>query len=263
MLFGLKGKIESPMAACATGNIAASNGFKEIMSGAADLVVVGGSEACLHSLTLALFEVGHALSLEKNPAKASRPFDKDRSGFVMSEGAGILIFESLEHAKKRRARVYAEVVGYGNTADASHDTIPSEEGQRRALRLAMSKVENRNGRRIYVNAHGTGTRPGDPVEISAIRKELPYREIYVSSSKSEIGHTVGAAGAIESIVCIKALNEGILPPTINLNDPIEEAEGINLVPNDAQSANGVKIAVNASFGFGGINSILVFERFEE
>lgn len=263
MIFGLKGPVEAPAAACASGNVAATNGFNEIHLGNADVMVVGGSESCIHGVTLSLFESATALSLQTDPRKASRPFDKARSGFVMSEGAGIYVLESYEHAKKRGARIYAEFVGYGNTGDAYHDTVPSEEGQRRALRLAMKKIESPNHQRIYVNAHGTGTGSGDPVEISAIRKELPDREIDVSSSKSEIGHTMGAAGAIESIVCIKALNEGILPPTINLNDPIDEAEGINLIPHEAQLAEGVEAAVNNSFGFGGINSVLVFKKFRK
>jgi len=263
MIFGLKGPVQAPAAACASGNVAATNGFNEIYLGNADIMVVGGSESCIHGVTLALFESATALSLQTDPRKASRPFDNARSGFVMSQGAGVYVLESLEHAKRRGARIYAEFVGYGNTGDAHHDTVPSEEGQRRALRLAMKKVKIPNHQRIYVNAHGTGTRSGDPVEISAIRRELPDKEIDVSSSKSEIGHTMGAAGAIESIVCIQALNEEILPPTINLSDPISEAEGVNLIPHEAQLANGVEVAVNDSFGFGGINSVLVFKRFEE
>lgn len=263
MTFGLKGSLEAPSAACATGNIAASNGLKEILLGNADLMVVGGSEACLHGVTLSLFESAHALSLQTDPVTASKPFNKKRDGFVMSEGAGIYILESLDHALKRGAKIYAELVGYGNTADAGHDTVPSEEGQRRAINLAMRNVKNPDGHTIYINAHGTSTPPGDPVEISAIRKELEGRDIAVSSSKSEIGHTVGAAGAIEAIVCMEALNEGILPPTINITDPIEEAEGLNLVPNEAQLVEGVEVVLNTSFGFGGINSVLAFQVFRE
>ncbi|OGH13885.1 MAG: hypothetical protein A2860_04060 [Candidatus Levybacteria bacterium RIFCSPHIGHO2_01_FULL_37_33] len=266
MIFGLKGPLQAPTAACATGNIAAANGFNEIRLGNADLMVVGGSEACLHGVTLSLFESANALSLKPDPNEASRPFDKARSGFVMSEGAGIYVLESLEHAKKRNARIYAEFLGYGNTADAFHDTTPSKDGQRRALRLAVRSIKDLDKHRIYINAHGTGTPPGDPVEISGIREEFSEimdNVVGISSIKGGIGHTVGAAGAIESIACIKAINEGIIPPTRNLENQIEEADGVNLVPNDAQQTNGVDVVIKPSFGFGGINSVLVFKRFEE
>jgi 3-oxoacyl-[acyl-carrier-protein] synthase II len=263
MVFGLRGAIEAPTAACATGNVAASNGIKEILLGDADIMIVGGSEACLHEVTLSLFESGHALSLQTDPKTASKPYNKHRDGFVMSEGAGVYIIESLEHAKKRKAKIYAEIGGYGNTADAYHDTSPSIDGQRRAIRKAMKNAGKLNGNTIYINGHGTSTVPGDPAELTAIREELPHIKKAVSSTKSEMGHMVGAAGAVEGIFAMKALAEGVFPPTINVTDPIEEAEDLNLIPNEAQMIEGVEIALNESFGFGGMNSVIRYDKFKE
>ncbi|MDO8504075.1 MAG: beta-ketoacyl-[acyl-carrier-protein] synthase family protein [bacterium] len=262
MKFGLKGPIETPTAACATGNIAIVGGWKEIRLGEADLMLCGGVESSLNEVTISLFDSMGAMSRNENPQSASRPFDKKRDGFVMGEGAGVLILEEYNHACRRGARILAELVGYANTADAAHDTNPSGEGAVRAMRGATKKAGVVGGD-IYINTHGTSTPTGDLVEIKAIKEVFPdHSRVVASSTKGAMGHTMGAAGAIESIISIKALGAGIIPPTLNLTDPIGEAEGLDLVPNQARKQR-VDAVINNAFGFGGINSVIVFRRGEE
>lgn len=261
MKLGLKGPLAAVTAACATGNIAITDGYKEIYMGDADIMVVGGVESAIDPVTFELFKT--ALSSETDPHKASRPFDKTRNGFVISEGVGILILEDYEHAKKRGARILAEMVGYGNTADAGHDTAPTGEGAEQAMRVALE----RSGRlptegTIYINAHATGTSVGDKIEVEAIRRVfLDLKNLAVSSTKGATGHLMGGAGAVEAIICIKALNDEVVPPTLNLEDPLDEGEGLNLVSKEPQRKP-VKRVVNNGFGFGGINSAVVFKREE-
>lgn len=261
---GLRGPVQAPSAACATGNIAITGGYQDIFSDDADIMVVGGVESTLDYVTLNLFDAVGALSHETDPKKASqvsRPFDKARNGFVMSEGAGILILEEYEHAKKRGATILAELVGYGNTADAKDDVAPSGEGAERAIRRAIEKAGGfPKGSSIYINAHGTSTDEGDRVEIIVIKNVFrEHSDLAVSSTKGATGHLMGGAGGVEAVIAVLALNKGILPPTINLKNPLDEAEGINLVPNEAQ-AKDVDRAVNNGFGFGGLNSVTVFKK---
>jgi len=263
--FGIKGPIYTPIAACATGNIAITLGVKEIMSGDAKIAAVGGTEAVVVPIGLTMFDVLQALSREPDPTKTPRPLDKSAGGFVMGEGAGILILERYDVAKKRGAKILAEVAGYGNTSDAYHDTNPSGEGAERAMRIAIDRSREKRGngnRRFYINPHATATPTGDPVEIKAIRNE--YREEIkniagISATKGATGHLLGAAGAVEAIFCIKALETQVMPPTLRLENPIDEAEGLNLVPKEAQKGE-FDHAQNNGFGFGGINSVVIFSR---
>lgn len=260
MKLGLKGPLAAVTAACATGNIAITDGYKEIFVGDADIMVVGGVESAIDPVAFELFKT--ALSSETNPDRASRPFDKARKGFVISEGAGILILEDLEHAKKRGARILAEMVGYGNTADAGHDTDPTGEGAEEAMKVALLKSSGRlpNAGTIYINAHATGTQVGDRVEVEAIKRAFPnFKNLTVSSTKGATGHLMGGAGAVEAIICIKALNDGVIPPTVNLENPLDEGTGLNLVPKEAQRKP-VEVVINNGFGFGGINSAVVLKR---
>lgn len=260
MIFELRGPNETPAAACATGNVAITGGYKEIALNQADIMLVGGTEASLDQACMSLFDYA-ALDKEPDPAKASRPFDTKRDGFVFSEGSGVLVIESEDHALARGANILAYIGGYGNTADAHNDTAPSGEGAQRALRLALQSTEELpRFPRTYINAHGTATLAGDPVEMKAIRDVIPPDATFaVSSTKGAIGHTLGAAGAIETIFCVKALETNTIPPTVHNEQPIKEAKGINIVPNDAQHME-IDAAVNNSFGFGGINSVIILYR---
>lgn len=261
--FGIKGPIYSPIAACATGNIAITNGIKDIMSGDAKFAIVGGTEAVNVPIGMAMFDVLGALDREPDPTKTPRPLDKSAGGFVMGEGAGVLILERYDVAKKRGARILAEITGYGNTSDAYHDTEPSGDGAERAMRIARNRsYEKRLSGPIYINPHATATPTGDPVEIKAIRNE--YGEgiknvAGISATKGATGHLMGAVGAVEAIFCIKALQEQVLPPTLRLENPIDEAKGLNLVPKEAQKGE-FDHAQNNGFGFGGINSVVIFSR---
>lgn len=262
MTFKLKGPVLMVSAACATGNAAIIYGAQQILLGEADMMVVGGAEACIHEDTLALFESAQlAVTRNPDPRTASRPYNKKSDGFVMSEGAGIFILESLEHAKKRSAHIYAEIAGYGMNADASSDTAPSIDGQERVIGLAMRDASLPKEKPIYINTHGTSTPTGDPVELTAIRKVFPEQKKLISSTKSMIGHKVGAAGAVESIASIKALNSDIYPPTINLEDPIDEAEGLDLIPNEAREEKDIDDVLKTSFGFGGMNAAIRYRRY--
>lgn len=259
----LKGPNHSVVTACATGAHAIADAARLIACGEANVMVAGGSEAAVCRLGIAGFNACRALSTAFNdePTRASRPWDKDRDGFVMGEGAGVMVLEEYEHAKKRGATIYAEVLGYGYTGDAYHITSPSEDGDGgyRAMKKALEKAKITPSQIDYVNAHGTSTPPGDMVELMAL-KRLFGDDIYktsISSTKSAIGHLLGAAGSVESVFSVLAIKDGVLPPTLNLENPSEGCEGIDFVPLVAKEKK-VKIAMSNSFGFGGTNVALVF-----
>jgi len=259
--YNLKGPNSSPVTACATGTHAIGDSFTLIKNGKADLMVCGGAEAAICPLGIAGFSAARALcdTFNSEPTKGSRPWDKDRSGFVMGEGAGVIVIEELEHAKKRNANIYGEIKGYGLSGDAYHITKPSEDGNGgyRAMEMAL-KESNLNIDDInYVNAHGTSTPVGDMIELSAVEKLFgSNKELYMSSNKSAIGHLLGAAGAVEAIFSLKSLITNILPPTLNLDNP-DTSTKINLIPINSinQKINNV---ISNSFGFGGTNASLIF-----
>tara|TARA_Y100001958_G_C20975830_1_gene368994 strand:- start:58 stop:735 length:678 start_codon:yes stop_codon:yes gene_type:complete len=223
-------------------------------------MIAGGSEAAVCKLGIAGFCAARSLSTSFNdsPNEASRPWDKKRDGFVMGEGAGIIILEEMEHAKKRGAHIYAELCGYGMSGDAHHITAPAEDGDGgyRAMKAAIDMGKIKSNEVDYINAHGTSTIKGDEIELNAISRLFKHN-IFVSSTKSSIGHLLGAAGSVESIFSILALNNNILPATLNLNDPIE-TNNINLIPNTPLEKN-ILYALTNSFGFGGTNTALLFK----
>ena len=262
MIFGAKGPNWAPVSACATGNHAIGEAMRTIQYGDADVVIAGSTEAAITPLGIGGFCAMRALSQRNDaPEKASRPFDRDRDGFVAGEGAGIVILEELEHAKRRGAAILAELAGYAATADAYHITAPAEGGARcmkRVLadaRLAPSDVG-------YINAHGTSTPPGDPAEVAGIKTVFGdhAKRLAISSTKSMTGHLLGAAGAIEAIFSVLTLQRGVLPPTINLEHP-DPACDLDFVPNQARELK-VDAVLSNSFGFGGTNAVLAFRRFK-
>ncbi len=261
---GLQGPNMTTVTACASANHAIGEAFHAIRYGKADLMVTGGSEAGFVPVAVAGFANMQALSTRnEEPEKASRPFDKGRDGFVMGEGAGVLVLESLEHAKKRGARIYAEVIGYGSAADAYHMVQPPDDGAggARAMRMALKDAGIAPEAIGYINAHGTSTPQGDIAETRAIKAvfgEHAHR-LAVSSTKSMTGHLLGAAGAVELIATTMALVEGVLPPTINLEEPDPECD-LDYVPNQAREAQ-VETALSNSFGFGGQNASVIVRRF--
>ena len=261
--YNLKGPNSSVVTACATGNHAIGDAFKIIQRGDADLMVAGGSEAIIDELPIAGFAQMKALSTRNDePTRASRPFDADRDGFVPGEGAGIVVLESLEHARRRGARIYAELVGYGMTADAYHMTAPDPDGDGavRAMAAALRDGGLAPEDVGYVNAHGTSTPYNDKTETLAIKQIFGdhARRLAVSSTKSMTGHLLGAAGGIETVVTVLALQQGILPPTINYEKPDPECD-LDYVPNVARKAE-VDAAISNGFGFGGTNATLAFRR---
>ena len=263
--FGLCGPNIATATACATGSHALGAAFHMIQRGDADAVVAGGSEGAVTPLCVGSFAAMKALSTRNDaPTKASRPFDRDRDGFVLAEGAGILVLEEMEHAKKRGARIYAEILGYGVTGDAFHIAAPADDGRgaRKAMELAMQEAEVNPDQIGYINAHGTSTPLGDRAEVMAVKGlfgPAAYK-LAMSSTKSVTGHTLGGAGAIESVATVLALRDGVLPPTINLDNP-DEGFDLNFVANVAQEAK-IRFAINNSFGFGGHNTSTVFTRYE-
>ena len=266
MRFGMKGPNSCVCTACATGNHAIGDSFRIIQRGEADVMLAGGSEAVITPLTIGGFCSMKALSTRNHePTRASRPFDKDRDGFVMGEGSGILVLESLEHARRRRAKVYAEIVGYGMSADAYHITQPAPEGEGavRSMRLALQDAALAPSLVDYINAHGTSTPAGDLNETLAIKAVFGdhARSLAVSSTKSMTGHLLGAAGGIESLITVLAIARGMLPPTINYDTPDPECD-LDYVPNSARRKD-VRYAMTNSFGFGGTNATLVFKNFED
>ena len=259
--YNLKGPNSSPVTACATGTHAIGDSFTLIKNGKADLMLCGGAEAAICPLGIAGFSAARALcnTFNDQPTKGSRPWDKDRSGFVMGEGAGVLALEELEHAQKRNAKIYGEIKGYGMSGDAFHITKPSEDGNGgyRAMEMALKESNLSTDRIQYVNAHGTSTPVGDLIELRAVEKLLgANRNLFMSSNKSAIGHLLGAAGAVEAVFSFKSLQTKILPPTLNLDSP-EISTNINLIPHEAISKP-VDNIISNSFGFGGTNASLVF-----
>ncbi|MEA2518489.1 MAG: 3-oxoacyl-[acyl-carrier-protein] synthase [Chloroflexota bacterium] len=264
--FGMTGPNFTPVSACATGGHAIGEAWETIRRDDADVMIAGGAEAGICEPLVGGFDSMHALSRRNDdPERASRPFDQGRDGFVPGEGAGALVLEELEHARARGATIFAELVGYGATADASHITLPAPGGigAVRAARRAMEKAGIGPDDIAHVNAHATSTPEGDKAELQAIRTIFGDRagEVSVTSNKSMIGHTLGAAGAIEAIITIQTIRESCVPPTVNLTDPDAAADGLDLTPNRATQRD-VEIALSNSFGFGGQNAALIFRRFE-
>jgi len=262
--YGMKGPNFSPVSACATGNHSIGDATIYIERGMADVMVTGGAEATITSLGIGGFCAARALS-ERNdaPEKASRPFDKGRDGFVAGEGSGILVLEEYEHARKRGAKIYAEVVGYGATADAYHITSPAPEGEggQRAMRMALRDAAISPEHVGYVNTHGTSTPAGDVAECQAINKvfgEHARKGLMVSSTKSMTGHLLGAAGGLEAVVTVLTIVKGVLPPTINVEDQDPECK-LDVVPNQARERH-IDFAMSNSFGFGGTNAVVLFKR---
>ena len=260
---GAKGPNSCAVTACATGNHCIGDAFRLIQLDEADVMVAGGAEAAITPLGVAGFAASRALSTRNDePTKASRPFDKDRDGFVLSEGAGIVVLEELERARRRGARIYAELVGYGMNSDAYHITAPSEngEGAVRCMELAIKNAKISKDEIGYINAHGTSTM-ADAIETRAIKQVFGERahRIPVSSTKSMTGHLLGAAGGIEAVFSVLAIHHKLLPPTINLDHPDPECD-LDYIPGKARPAS-VTVALSNSFGFGGVNACLLFKRF--
>lgn len=263
---GALGPNFATVSACATGGHAIGEAWETIRRGDADLMLAGGVEAGIHEATIGGFASMKALSTRNDdPAAASRPFDRSRDGFVIGEGGGVLVLEALERAQARGAAPLAELVGYGATADASHITLPAPGGVGavRAARRALEKAGIAPSEVDHVNAHATSTPEGDRAELAAIRTIFGDHapRVAVTANKSMLGHTLGAAGAVEAIVCIQALRHGVVPPTINLDDPDEGADGLDLTPRAAGRRH-LRVALSNSFGFGGQNSALVFRRWD-
>ncbi|UAK22950.1 beta-ketoacyl-ACP synthase II [Sphingomonas nostoxanthinifaciens] len=260
--YGLRGPNHAVVTACSTGAHAIGDAARMIAMDDADVMLAGGSEGAICPLGIAGFAQARALSTAFNdtPEKASRPYDRDRDGFVMGEGAGIVCLEEYEHAKARGAKIYAEVIGYGLSGDAYHVTAPHPEGDGafRSMQMALRKAGLEPKDIDYINAHGTSTPLGDELELGAVRRLFgdAIADVSMSSTKSMIGHLLGGAGAVESIFCILAMRDQIVPPTINLDHPSESCEGVDLVPNVAKKRQ-VRAVLNNSFGFGGTNASLV------
>jgi 3-oxoacyl-[acyl-carrier-protein] synthase II len=262
--YGLMGPNHAVVTACSTGAHSIGDAARMIRDDDADIMVAGGAEATICPIGIAGFAQARALSTGFNdqPEKASRPYDKDRDGFVMGEGAGIVVLEEYEHARARGAKIYAEVVGYGLSGDAYHVTAPHPEGSGafRSMQMAMKKSGLDLADIDYVNAHGTSTPLGDELELGAVRKLFGNHiaTMSMSSTKSAIGHLLGGAGAVESIFCILAMRDQVVPPTLNLDNPSEGCAGVDLVPHTAKERK-VKAVLNNSFGFGGTNASLVMK----
>lgn len=265
---GLKGPNHACVTACSTGTHAIGDAAAMIARGDADMMVAGGAESAVNVLGLAGFARMKAITSDfnDNPEKASRPWDKARSGFVMGEGSGAVVLEELEHAQKRGAKIYAEVVGYGMSGDAYHITAPSGDGAYRAMKMAVDHAKE-NGVELsdigYINAHGTSTPAGDVGEAMAVKRlfgDEGIKHVSMSSTKSAIGHLLGAAGAVEAVYTIMAIQEQTCPPTLNLEDPADELADFDLVPLKPKKRE-IKAAMSNSFGFGGTNSSIVFKKF--
>ncbi len=269
MHFGFRGLNKAVVSACATGAHSIGDAMRSIQYGDADVMIAGGEEAIICNLGIGSFSAARTLSKHnEEPQKASRPYDKDRDGFIMGEGAGLLVLEELEHAKARGAKIYAEVVGYGQSCDAYDAVAPDPEGKgaELAVRNALKDADLTVDDVQYINMHGTSTHIGDIAESNTVARIFGDKEqnknLLVSSTKSMTGHMIGAAGSIESIVCIKTITDGIIPPTINLENQDEEVANLDYVPNKARKHD-VKVAMNNSFGFGGCNAVLLFKKYQD
>lgn len=263
IMFGAKGPNTTQVTACATGTHSIGDSFRIIQRGDADVMICGGAEATIRPTGMAGFCAMRAMSTRNDePEKASRPFDTGRDGFVMGEGAGILILESLEHAEERGAKIYAEVIGYGLSADAHHMTEPDPDGAARCMRMAIRDAEINPEEIDYINAHGTSTPVGDRSETLAVKKALGDHayKVAISSTKSMTGHLLGAAGGVEAVICGLSLQNGIIAPTINLEDQDPECD-LDYVPNEPRQAD-LKIAMSNSFGFGGHNATIILKKFD-
>ena len=262
--FGFKGPNHAVVTACATGAHAIGDAARLIQYGDADVMVAGGAEAAVCRIGMAGFASARALSTSFNdtPTKASRPWDKDRDGFVMGEGAGIVVVEEYEHAKKRGAKIYAELIGYGLSGDAHHVTAPAEDGNGafRAMRQALKNAKISPDDVQYINAHGTSTPLGDAIEVKAVKRlfEAHASKLAMSSTKSSIGHLLGAAGSVEAIFSALALRDNVMPPTLNLDNPSEGCD-LNFVPYKPQERK-LDVVMSNSFGFGGTNASLIFRK---
>ncbi len=263
--FGFKGESASIVTACASSTQAIGEAYKTIKHGYEDVVIAGGTESAICEVGIAGFENMKALCTSEDKTRASIPFDKERSGFVMGEGAGMLVLEELEHAKKRGAKIYAEVIGFGSTTDAYHITSPCPDGEggANAMIRAMKEANIKPEEVDYINAHGTSTHLNDTTETMAIKTALgeASKTVMVSSTKGNIGHLLGAAGAVEAIFCVKAIEKQLVPPTINYKEKDEECD-LDIVPNEPRKAK-INITMSNSLGFGGHNSCIVIKRLEE
>jgi 3-oxoacyl-[acyl-carrier-protein] synthase II len=263
IITGAKGPNSTAVTACATGTHSIGDSFKIIQRGDADVMICGGAEATIGPIGMAGFCAARAMSTRNDePTRASRPFDADRDGFVMGEGAGVLILESLEHAKKRGAKIYAEVIGYGMSGDAYHMTDPDPDGARRCMERALKDAGIQPEEVDYINAHGTSTPVGDISETTAIKNAFGEhaRKVAISSTKSMTGHLLGAAGGVEALICGLTITNGKIPPTINLENPDPQCD-LDYVPNVPRDAD-VRVAMSNSFGFGGHNATIILRKYE-
>ena len=263
ILHGAKGPNTTTVTACATGTHSIGESYRLIQRGDADVMICGGAEATIRPTGMAGFCSMRAMSTRNGePEKASRPFDTERDGFVMGEGAGVLILESLEHAQKRGAQIYGEVIGYGLSADAHHMTEPDPNGPERCMNMAIRDAGIQPDQIDYINAHGTSTPVGDRSETIAIKRALGDHayKVAISSTKSMTGHLLGAAGGVEGIICGLTLKHGVIAPTINLEHPDPECD-LDYVPNEARRAD-VQVAMSNSFGFGGHNATIILKKYE-
>lgn len=265
IMFGLRGINLAPATACTTGTHAIGLAFRSILYGDADVIIAGGAEKASTPMGMSGFSAARALSKRnEDPAKASRPWDRDRDGFVLGDGAGAIVLEEYEHARKRGAKIYAEIVGFGMSADAFHITRPSGTGAQKAIQNALADAHLGVNTVNYINAHGTSTPIGDIEESNAVKAALGLdnaKRVMVSSTKSMTGHLLGAAGAVEAIFTVLAIRDQIAPPTINLDNPDEGAD-LDYVPHTARQAT-INVGVSNSFGFGGTNGSLVFSKFSD
>ncbi len=262
--FGFKGESVSIVTACASSTHAIGEAYKTIKQGYEDVIIAGGAEASICEIGIAGFENMKALHTGTDKQRASIPFDKERSGFVMGEGAGIVILEELEHAKKRGAKIYAEIIGFGSTTDAYHITSPDPEGKSsaRAMTRAIEDAKIKPEDIDYINAHGTSTHLNDSIETLAIKKALgdASKKVMVSSTKGNIGHLLGAAGGVEAIFCVKAIENQLVPPTINYKQKDEECN-LDVVPNELRKSN-IDIIMSNSLGFGGHNACIILKKYK-